>query len=181
MINVENISLEYFEDFKSKNNAKRYVEDCNDFDLRESIRNDLLIKQRDQCAYCESKITKEKSIIEHIYPRDKTALLECEYSNLVLSCKSDDSCDRFKDKNIWEDRYIHPVLNNPEDSFYFSSNGEILSSKKNASDTINYLNLNSDKLKRRRKSIIFSLKSMTDIENLSSYFNEHENLIKQYT
>ena len=176
MINVENISLEYFEDFKSKNNAKRYLEDCNDFDLRESIRNDLLIKQRYQCAYCERKITKEKSIIEHISPRDKAPLLECKYSNIVLSCKSDDSCDRFKDKNIWEDRYIHPVLNNPEESFYFSSNGQILGNDKDAKDTITFLNLDSNKLKRLRENIV--LYSVPYVEDLE--FEEHENLIKQF-
>ena len=118
MINVENSILEYFEKFKKKNNAKRYQEDCDNFELRESIRNDLLGKQRNQCAYCESKITKVKSTIEHISPRDGLKL-ECEYSNLVLSCKSIDSCDKFKDSKKWMNHYIHPVLNNPKEFFLF--------------------------------------------------------------
>ena len=112
MIDVENTSLEYFEAFKKKNNAKKYTEDCDNFDLREAIRDDLLIKQKFQCAYCESKITKEKSTIEHINPRSKSPKLECEYSNIVLSCQSKDSCDKFKDRNIWKESYIHPVLIN---------------------------------------------------------------------
>lgn len=180
MINVDNLPLEYFEDFKLKNNTKRYIEDCNDKNLKNAIRNDLFLKQREQCAYCERKITIAKSTIEHISPRDKAHNLECEYSNLVLSCKSNDSCDRFKDKKIWENRYIHPVLNNPEEFFYFSSNGEILSDDNNAVDTINYINLNSDKLKRIRKNIIINLKNMIGIDDISLYFKEHENLIKQY-
>jgi len=181
MINVENSILEYFENFKKKNNAKRYQEDCDNFDLRELIKDDLLIKQRSQCAYCESKITKKKSTIEHINPRSKSPKLECEYSNIVLSCKNEDSCDKFKGSSSWNDNYIHPVLNNPEEFFYFSSNGEILSEHKNAIDTIDYLNLNSDKLKRIRKGIVFNLQELRGIEDISSYFNEHENLIKQYT
>lgn len=180
MINVKNSPLEYFENFKKRNDVKRYQEDCNDFELRNAIRDDLILKQRGQCAYCERKITKDDSIIEHINPRDKSPELECEYSNLVLSCKSDDSCDNFKGSKKWEDKYIHPVLNNPEEYFYFSANGEILSDNENGMETINFLNLNSKKLIRLRKDIILNLQYMQDIESISQYFNEHENLIKQF-
>lgn len=181
MINVENSILDYFESFKQKYNTKRYIEDCNNLELKKAIKDDLFRKQRGQCAYCESKITLEKCTIEHIQPRDKANALECEYSNIILSCKNTDSCDRFKGNNVWLSDYIHPVLNNPEELFHFSSNGEIISENKNAIDTIAYLNLNSDKLKRIRKGIVFNLQNMRGIENISSYFNEHENLIKQYT
>jgi len=181
MINVENSKLEYFEKFKKKNKVKRYSEDCNDFDLREAIRDDLIKKQRGQCAYCESKITKETCTIEHIHPRDKNNKLECEYSNIVLSCKNNDSCDKFKGQQVWLENYIHPILHNPEEYFTFLPNGEIISENQNALDTITYLHLDNDKLTRRRKDLIFSLASMKDVENISLYFNEHENLIKQYT
>jgi len=180
MINVENNPLEYFENFKLKNNAKRYQEDCNDFDLRELIKDDLLLKQREQCAYCEKKIKKENLTIEHVSPRDKEHKLECEYSNLVLSCQSNNSCDRYKGNRKWEDRYIHPVLNDPREYFEFSYNGEILSLANSAKDTIEFLNLNNDSLIRLRKHIILQLLNMQNIKNLAQYFNEHENLVEQF-
>ncbi len=175
MINVENSPLEYFEVFKLKNQAKRYVEDCNNKELRDVIREDLFFKQRGQCAYCERKITLENSTIEHISPRDKDHQLECEYSNLVLSCKSKDSCDRYKDSKVWEDRYIHPVLNEPTKYFEFSAKGYILGKNEDAQDTIELLNLNSDKLKRLRENIISYILPYSDLEDV-----EHENLIKQF-
>jgi len=182
MIDVENIPLDFFETFKRKNNVKRYQEDCNDYELREKIRDDLILKQREQCAYCERKITKSTSHIEHIYPRDKNHKLECEYSNLVLSCESDDSCGKYKDATDFEKRFIHPVLDNPEKYFRFSSNGEILSINKNQNveDSIEFLNLNSAKLIRLRKKIFFALNSMREIEDISEYFFEFENLIKGF-
>jgi uncharacterized protein (TIGR02646 family) len=190
MINVENKKLEYFEDFKRKNNAKRYKEDCDNFELREKIREDLLIKQRNQCAYCERKIENNKNScgIDHIRQRDKFNNLECEYSNLVLSCKDEDSCENYKDskKNHiakqWEDSFIHPVVNNTNEFFKFRG-GRILpkNNDKDAQNTIDYLNLNSDKLVRLRKNLTLQLDNMKDIDNLSDYFFEFENLVKEYT
>jgi uncharacterized protein (TIGR02646 family) len=97
MINVKNSQLAYFEIFKKRKPAKNYLQDCNDFELKEKIREDLLQKQRNQCAYCERKIEKTNSHIEHIRQRDKFHQLECEYSNLVLSCNDGNSCGKYKD------------------------------------------------------------------------------------
>lgn len=182
MINVKNSSLEYFENYKSKYKAKRYHEDCNNFELRENIRDDLMTKQRTQCAYCESRIEKYNSHIEHIEPRDISHTLECEYSNLILSCDNNDSCGIYKDSKPWVDSFIHPVLQNPTEFFYYSSNGEILAIKQNnnANKTIDFLNLNSRKLTSIRKQIIYNLEVMNEIGNISQYFNEFENLVKNY-
>jgi len=182
MIDVENTLLKYFETFKKKNKPKRYQEDCDDDNLKESIRTDLLVKQRGQCAYCERKLDKEKQNfhIEHIQPRDKDHKLECEYSNLVLSCNDCDSCGKYRKSNYWEDRFIHPVLNNPTEYFMFNEDGQILATDKNTIDTIEFLNLNSKKLIRLRKNIVFGLNSMKDIVDISEYFNEFENLVNEF-
>ncbi len=180
MINVENLALEYFETYKKKNKSTNYKDDCDDFELRNKIRDDLLFKQRNQCAYCERKIDNINSHIEHIEPRDKNHKLECEYSNLVLSCNTCDSCGKYKGSKVWKNSFIHPVLNNPEEFFRFSSNGEILSvdRSQNTQDTIDFLNLNSRKLVSVRKNIVLKLSYMSDIENIFEQFNEFENLIK---
>ncbi len=182
MIDVKNSSLEYFENYKAKYKVKRYQEDCNNFELRENIRDDLMIKQRNQCAYCESKIDKSNSHIEHIEPRNTSHTLECEYSNLILSCDNNKSCGLYKDSKPWMKYFIHPVLQNPTESFYYSSNGEILATKQNndANETINFLNLNSRKLISTRKQIIYNLEVMGEVKNISQYFNEFENLVKNY-
>jgi len=185
MINIENSILEFFEKYKKQKNATNYQDDCNDVELKKRIRDDLLAKQRGQCAYCEIKIENknENFHIEHIEPRDKNHKLECEYSNLVLSCNEKDSCGEYKGSKNWENYFIHPVLNNPEDFFKFSFNGEIISDSKDGSLTINFLNLNSRKLVSRRKSILLSLNAMdddTNIESVVEHFAEFENLLKKY-
>ena len=184
MIDIENSTLEYFEDFKKRYNTNRYQEHCNDFDLRKAIREDLLNKQKGQCAYCEKKLDNDKHNfhIEHIQPRDKDHTKECEYSNLVLSCDSDNSCGKFKDKKEWRDNFIHPVLNNPTQYFEFSFDGKILAinNDNNAEETIKHLNLNSKNLIRLRKNISFALSSMDDIEDVFNYFKEFENLIFKF-
>ena len=182
MIDVENSKLEYFENFKKKNNAKNYTKDCDNFELRENIRKDLLVKQRNQCAYCERLLdtNKQNFHIEHIEPRDNAkAKLECEYSNLVLSCNTDDSCGRYKGSRYLEDGFINPVLDNPTLYFRFSEDGQILSKDLNANKTIDFLNLNNSKLIRLRKNIVFGLYNMGGIEKLEDYFFEFENLVKQ--
>ena len=178
MLDVENSSLKYFEDYKKKHNAKRYQEDCDDFELREDIRNDLMKKQNSQCAYCERKIEKYNSHIEHIEPRDKAHKLECEYSNLVLSCNNLDSCGDYKDSTEWNKNFIHPVLNNPTKYFDYSFNGEILASNENANETIKFLNLNNIKLTSLRKNLALQLINMKDIDNIELYFCEFENFVK---
>jgi len=180
MIDVENSSLEYFETYRQKNKATNYQDDCNDFKLREKIRDDLFFKQRNQCAYCERKIDKSNSHLEHIEPRDKNHKLECEYSNLVLSCETCDSCGKYKDSKAWSNNFIHPVLNNPTEFFRFSSNGEILAIDKDANKTIDFLNLNSRKLVSIRKNIVFYLQYMDNIENIFEQFGQFENLCKDY-
>lgn len=180
MIDVENSKLEYFENFKRKNNAKNYERDCSDFELKDKIRDDLLKKQKNQCAYCERLINKENSHIEHISPRDKNTKLQCEYSNLVLSCNNIDSCGEYKGKKIWLNNYIHPVLNNPTKYFNFNEDGKIFGKNEDAESTREYLNLNSDKLIRIRKNIILQLSYMDDIEDLNLYFKGFENLIEEF-
>ncbi len=180
MINIENGEPQFFKEYKRKHNPKNYEDGCNDYELKEQIRADLLYKQRRQCAYCESFIDKDKNNfhIEHIRPRDKYHELECEYTNLVLSCNHDDSCGSYKKGKDWLDIYIHPVLDNPEECFSYNEDGKIVPVDKNASETIGYLNLNSNKLVRTRRTIFLQLYNMDDIGNLRDYFPEFENLVK---
>lgn len=182
MINVENLPLEYFETYKKKYNAFRYLEDCNDFELKEAIRIDLMKKQRGQCAYCERAITSSSFHIDHIYPRDKAHKLECEYSNLILSCENIDSCGIHKANKSYKPTFIHPVLNNPSKYFTFNEDGHIyaVNNISDAIKTIEFLNLDSKKLVRLRKNIIFYLKDIESVENITNYFSEFENLLFEH-
>jgi len=186
MIDVENSKLDYFEAYKKKHRAKNYQKDCDDFELRDKIRDDLLSKQRNQCAYCERKIDKKNSHIEHVRQRDRFHKLECEYSNLILSCNDESSCGKYKDskKNsirYWQDEFIHPVLNNPKNYFRFNEDGQILATTEDAKETIKYLNLNSKKLIRIRKSLVLQMVHMQDMNMLLEYFKEFENLIGEFS
>lgn len=191
MINVKNSENSYFEEFKNNNNTRRYQEDCNDFNLREKIREDLLKKQNFQCAYCETKLnpSNDNMHIEHIRARSTHHHLECEYTNLVLSCNSNESCGRYKDSKggHWQDDYIHPVLDNPEKFFRFMANGEIVPKKElkkideeRAKKTIQCLNLNLTTLVNSRKSIWKHHEYLEniDLEDILKEIKSFENVIK---
>jgi len=69
-----------------------------DREVKEIIKNSLLKEQRYICAYCMTRITFEKMVIEHIEPKSNSKKLARTYSNLLATCNnSDNHCDKSKE------------------------------------------------------------------------------------
>lgn len=122
----------------------------------------LLEEQENRCCpYCEIEINLYNSQIEHIKPKDKFPKLLTEYDNLLACCLESKRCGNSK-ANKWDELFINPVIENPEDYFeYDIKTGEItpIFKKGNryekAKYTIDLLNLNDSRLCGIRKKYIF--------------------------
>ncbi|HHB94210.1 MAG TPA: TIGR02646 family protein [Campylobacterales bacterium] len=199
MLKLNSNEPECFTSFKIKNKPHSYQDDCNNYELRLCLRKALLEEQQYQCFYCEKKIENDTSKIhiDHIKQRNVYHELECEYSNMALSCNDDNHCGKYKDKQgIWDDnKFLRIISENPQlreepsDFFIYMSNGKVTvkkslieNEKERAINTIEYLNLNHKDLVSARKTIFSQLKlyqnSGLKIDEIYTCFNEFENLFK---
>ena len=109
MLEIEKEEPDFFRTYKQKNRPHSYQDDCDDYTLRNNLRENLLSEQKNQCFYCEKKIKNDskKVHIDHLKQRGFFHKLECSYANMVLSCngaEKDEHCGRYKDKQeIWDD------------------------------------------------------------------------------
>lgn len=194
MLDLNRNEPQCFKSFKIKNRPYRYAEDCDDNILRDCLRQALFDEQRSQCYYCEKKIEKssKKVHIDHIKQRSYYHKLECEYSNLALSCNSKNHCGVYKDRQgIWKDNiFIDIFLEKPSEIFEYMNNGEIkakislpLKQKKRVENTIKYLNLNYIDLVETRKNIFYQLEQYREygyeIDEIFIFFNEFKSIFKE--
>lgn len=154
-----NFLLEY----KKKYSPKSWNDYNNDGIKNKIKENILVIEQEEYCPYCEKRIyTNEYGHIEHIKPRDSYPKEFQNYDNLLVSCNGKNSCGVYK-KNNYDNKFINPVIENPEDYFNYNiANGEIVpkNNDENSNEyiraiyTIDVLNLNCYELKEARKALI---------------------------
>lgn len=202
MLEIQKEEPDFFTIYKKKNKPHSYQDGCNDHRLRNDLRESLLQEQKNQCFYCEKKISNDtdKVHLDHLKQRDPFHELECSYANMVLSCnggRGEEHCGKYKDnQESWDDnKFLRILPPNPQleekvsKHFYYVSNGEIRpkqslsrDSQKRASNTINYLNLNHNNLIEARKNIFLQLelykKNGFQIDEIFTYFQEFESLFK---
>lgn len=155
--------------------ARRRNVSWDEFSLSEAGKGLRQLKSDEQhgfCGYCECRLAEPQGTlpdgvahIDHFYQKsrcpDKTYLWE----NLILSCKRNDSCGFFKDRqNVLSEELLNPTEDDPRDYFVYTWNkakGRIfISPKESLSDaekqkaqrTIDALNLNCDRLCQARGS-----------------------------
>jgi uncharacterized protein (TIGR02646 family) len=151
----------------------------------------LLKEQGHVCCYCESRISKQTSHIEHLRPRSQYPQIALEYANLLASCQGESEdhpphplhCGQHK--RDWYDLHLFVSPLDPACMNYFrySEAGEILptsdpNNETAASTTIEKLGLSIDKLRRSHNRAIegilddeFDLLSEIDKQKLIQYFD----------
>ena len=167
---------EEFTKYKSKNKIINW--DSFNAEIKQVLKQYLLEEQENSCCpYCEIEISLENSQIEHIKPKNKFPKLLTEYDNLLACCLESKRCGNSK-ANKWDELFINPITENPEDYFkYDIKTGKIISIFKDGEKyekvkyTINLLNLNDNRLCNiRRKYILeFLSYSSNNENNLSNY------------
>lgn len=115
------------------------------------------------------------------------------YDNLLVSCNEINSCGKYK-KNNYNDNFINPVIDNPEEFLdYNIASGEVIpkSNDTNSQEyarakyTIDVLNLNSYELKNARANLIDILSVYTgeNKQYLQFFLDDRHNfpsLVKLY-
>ena len=74
-----------------------------------------------------------------------------DYSNLMVSCTSDNTCGRAKENRYNPLTFVSPLMENCKDHFRFLTDGRIEGVTNEGADTIEYLNLNAYYLVQARK------------------------------
>ena len=199
---------QFFTEFKRKKNPKNWDEldkPENRYIKKElkyhMLKNEQNIGDKSYCSYCEIILFSENKDstedkedkechIEHIKPKSKFGNLTFDYRNFLISCSENKTCGHSK-QSIWDELFINPVEENPEEYFSYSiRTGKIIPKKENgleyekAVKTIKILNLNENKLCEYRKTYI--LKIINTVGNLNdtnkieiiNYFGEFPTLKK---
>lgn len=144
--------------------------------IRAKLRKIMLESEQDSlCAYCEMRITsdRDKSNIDHYVKRALDPTLTLKYSNLLVSCNSNNRCSHHKDKNLKDisfySKIINPVCDNPEDYFDYLTTGEIYPknngdkiSFEKAKSTIDIFQLNQKILVERRGNYSHGIKQSVE-------------------
>ncbi|MDR0336251.1 MAG: TIGR02646 family protein [Planctomycetaceae bacterium] len=133
-------------------------------ELKQKIKRLLLTEQGEICCYCETRITIDDCHIEHVLPKGvgQYAHLASSYENLLCSCNNNCCGIAKANKTI----PISPLDENCETLFTYSDLGKIDGANQNAKETIQILNLDSERLNVARKSIIDML--IDEIDNSPS-------------
>jgi len=116
---------EEFTKYKSKNKIINW--DSFSTEIKQVLKQYLLEEQENRCCpYCEIEINLDKSHIEHIKPKNTFPKLLSDYNNLIACCIENKRCGNSK-ANKWDELFINPVTENPEDYFkYDIKTGKII-------------------------------------------------------
>lgn len=179
MIHIDKTPYPEFINFVQKNNPQNW--DGLDTIVRTNTRKYILEnEQGNQCAYTELPLEYEKnnSHIEHLKRKDSAFFPELtfEWSNLFISCNSDDFGGKYKDGKYLKGKtkadsaiILNPALENPKDFFELKNWGELTIkeglqgiAKIKAEETIKAFNLNHNSLQDRRREM---MQSVNDYKN----------------
>jgi uncharacterized protein (TIGR02646 family) len=160
------------------------------------VHRSLLNEQGYICCYCEQRIAKDESHIEHFQPRTAFPELTLSYSNFLASCpgytdetqsspaiakRSQEFCGQ--KKGAWYDLTltVSPLNSDCDTYFRYTGQGEILPTQDEskaiaAETTIEKLALNHRQLKRGRERAIDGI--LQDVETFSD--DELTQLIEAY-
>jgi len=143
-------------------------------DIKRSIHETLVAEQGFICCYCERRITRDESHIEHIKPRSRYPDDSLDYGNLLASCmremekRKPRHCGMRKDNWYDESLFISPTDSACEGRFGFTGMGQIYSLDDGdaaANETIDRLGLDIRKLRAKRKGVLDAF--VDDLNTLS--------------
>lgn len=170
---------EFLLEYKKKYSPKAWT-DYNKDNIRSKLKENILVlEQEEYCPYCEKRIYDDEGHIEHIKPRDLYPKEFQNYNNLIISCDEKNSCGKHKG-NKYNDNFINPVIDNPNDYFSYNlASGEVVPKNNDENSnayiraryTIDVLNLNSYELKNARMNLV---------DMLSVYTGENREYIQYF-
>jgi uncharacterized protein (TIGR02646 family) len=162
-------------------------------EIKKKLQDYLIIEQGHLCCYCGTRISQADSHIEHFKPQSAYPSLDLDYFNMLVSCKNQIKptepihCGFAKDHWFDAELLVSPLIADCEDFFKYTQDGQILPATnpesekgKAATETIDKLCLNIDKLKAVRAGTIDSVYGDPDLQ-LPLSDDEIDKLIHYYS
>lgn len=118
--------------------------------LRNQIREHMLVHQKRICCYCCKSIDGSNSHNEHIKPKASFPQDSMGYDNMLVSCTSN-TCGMAKGNHYDPQTFISPLQEDCEEHFRFLPDGRIEGKTDKGVATIDCLNLNTYDLRQARK------------------------------
>ncbi len=158
---------------------------------KQQFHHHLISEQGHICCYCGERIVSSDSHIEHFQPQTDYPHLELDYFNLLASCqqkiqpKEPRHCGMGKGDWFHSELLVSPLIADCEDFFEYAADGQILPSRELekvavATETIERLSLNINKLKALRTGLIDSIYNDSELE-LPLSADEIDKLIHYYS
>ena len=178
-------------ELKSLTAYRRLPDSCYDGpnfgDIKDDIRDRLLLEQGHLCAYCMRRINKKTMKIEHFYCQDEHSNLDLNYNNMLGCCPGGEgspyklqTCDTRKGNKALQ--YSPSLPKHDVDSkIRYASSGKISSYDEDFDTQINdVLNLNLTRLKENRVAARYAAeeklnktkgtRSKTEIQKLIDFY-----------
>ena len=142
-------------------------------EIKKSIRESLMREQGFICCYCESRIARDDSHVEHFRPQSRFPALRLDYGNLHCSCQRDRSpgeprhCGNRKGSWFDDKLLLSPLEADCEDRLRFTANGDVFPRSiddEAAKTTIEKLGLDLPKLRALRAAAIDALYTLSNEE-----------------
>jgi uncharacterized protein (TIGR02646 family) len=158
---------------------------------KQQFHHHLIAEQGHICCYCGERIVSADSHIEHFQPQTDYPHLELDYFNLLASCqqkiqpREPRHCGMGKGDWFHSELLVSPLIADCEDFFEYTVDGQILPSRSlekaaAATETIDKLSLNINKLKATRAGAIDSIYNDLELE-LPLSGDEIDKLIHYYS
>ena len=144
--------------------------------IRQAVHDSLIREQGALCCYCEARVARSNSHVEHFRPVEDYQLDQLDYTNLLCSCVRDqiqgetDHCGHRKGSWFDEELLITPLAPGCEDRFRFTGDGQVFAAGDDeaAKTTIDRLGLNLPKLQALRAEAVDALADLpvADVQTL---------------
>ena len=114
----------------------------------DAIHQQLYKEQLGLCCYCCKSLVDEETRVEHLDCRSKYPKKTYEYDNLLLSCATENQCDKAKENKALP---LTPLMNECDEEIKINFAGELVGNTHRAKLAIEILNLNQRKICNNRR------------------------------
>ena len=157
--------------------------------IRQQLRKHILNEQNNFCAYTELRINSiDDCHIDHYHTRNIFPDETFSYTNLLVSCNSENYGAKHKDQQVKKKEdykeLINPIEDLPTDFITFGLTGKVQAVNDciKGEQTISFFNLNEKNLVQRRKTAVENLLQMKDYlteDEMVASLGEFETMIRQ--
>ncbi len=146
---------------------------------KDEIRDELMALTKGHCSYCDKRISRKDSMIEHFRPKAENRFPELEmvWSNLFISCMSCNQTKGYKFPDLEPLKPDAEEYKSFEHWFFFDSTKNTIepnlflteNEKERVRKTIGWLELNHDERREAREEERYKMRNETNLEHKDKF------------